>query len=79
MNVSPHHQRPTKYPWPGPPSAVGVVVVIVAALILGFIVMTWVNDDDERDAARPSEIGRPTGAGASVLFPATALVHPAGR
>ena len=50
MNVSPHHQRPTKYPWPGPPSAVGVVVVIVAALILGFIVMTWVNDDDELDA-----------------------------
>lgn len=46
MNVSPHHQRPTKYPWPGPPSAVGVVVVIVAALILGFIVMTWVNDDE---------------------------------
>jgi hypothetical protein len=51
MNISPHHQRTTKYPWPGGPSIVGVAVVIVVVLVSGFIVINLMNDNDERAAA----------------------------
>lgn len=50
MNVSPHQQRPTKYPWPGNQPVLGVVVVIVLVLVIGFLVVNWMDDDDERDA-----------------------------
>ena len=51
MNISPHHQRTSKYPWPGRPSIVGVAVVIVVVLVIGLIVLNVMNDDDERAGA----------------------------
>lgn len=50
MNISPHHQRPTKYPWPGNQPVLGVVVVVVLVVIIGFIVLNGTNDYDEPDA-----------------------------
>ena len=53
MNVSPHHQRPTKYPWPGRASALTVVVALALILLIGFILIAdpFRNDNDERDSA----------------------------
>ncbi len=38
MNISPHHQKPTRYPWPGLASrafvVVGLVVIVLIALML---------------------------------------------
>ena len=39
MNVSPHHQRPTKYPWPGKVSAAMVVVGLVLIVFIGFMLI----------------------------------------
>jgi hypothetical protein len=53
MNVSPHHQTPTKYPWPGRASALMVVFGIVVVLIIGFILIVdpFAGDNVERDPA----------------------------
>jgi len=37
MNVSPHQQRPTKYPWPGPASA--AVVALALVVLIGFMLL----------------------------------------
>lgn len=50
MNISPHQQRPTKYPWPGNQPVLGVVVVVVLVLVIGFIFVNWMDDSDEPDA-----------------------------
>lgn len=39
MNVSPHHQRPTKYPWPGPASAAVVVLALALVVLIGFMLL----------------------------------------
>ena len=39
MNISPHHQRPTKYPWPGMASTAAVILAIVVIAIIGFILV----------------------------------------
>jgi hypothetical protein len=39
INVSPHHQRPTKYPWPGRASALALVLGLALMLLIGFIVI----------------------------------------
>lgn len=51
MNVSPHHQHPTKYPWPGLASRLIVVVAIVMVLLIGFILIAdpFANDNDDAD------------------------------
>ena len=52
MNVSPHHQTPTNYPWPGRASravillGIVVIVVIVALVILD----PWANDEADESA-----------------------------
>lgn len=51
MNISPHHQRPSKYPWPGVASAVTVVlglalIVIIALFVLG---ESSANDNEESE------------------------------
>jgi hypothetical protein len=39
MNISPHQQRTTKYPWPGLASALVVVVAVVLVLFIGFVLI----------------------------------------
>ena len=39
MNISPHQQRTTKYPWPGMASALVVVVAVVLVLFIGFVLI----------------------------------------
>lgn len=53
MNVSPHHQRPTKYPWPGGASALTVVLALALILIIGFILVAdpFTTDNDNDPAA----------------------------
>jgi hypothetical protein len=46
MNVSPHHQRPTKYPWPRPASAAWVVLALAAALLIGFMLVSGSPADE---------------------------------
>ncbi|HSJ00570.1 MAG TPA: hypothetical protein VLA59_09320 [Patescibacteria group bacterium] len=58
MNVSPHQQRPTKYPWPGPASAAMVVLAIALAVLIGFML---IGDPTPDENAEPSPTGtRPT-------------------
>jgi hypothetical protein len=49
INVSPHHQRPTKYPWPGVASAVTVVLGLAVIVVIGFILIAnpFANDPAE--------------------------------
>lgn len=51
MNVSPHQQHPTKYPWPGMASRLAVVVATVVVLVIGYflVVNPFANDDAEAD------------------------------
>lgn len=53
MNVSPHHQRPTKYPWPGTASRVAVVVGVVLIVLIGFVLIAdpFANGSGEGDPA----------------------------
>jgi hypothetical protein len=53
MNISPHHQRPTNYPWPGMASALMVAFGVVMVLIIGFILIVdpFANDGEEPDPA----------------------------
>ena len=39
MNVSPHHQHPTEYPWPGMASRLAVVLAIVVVLVIGYMLI----------------------------------------
>ena len=49
MNVSPHQQHPTKYPWPGLASRamvlLGIAVIVLIALVL--IADPWSNEDPD--------------------------------
>ena len=54
MNVSPHHQRPTKYPWPGPASAAWVVRALAAVVLIGFVRLSGSPADEN---AEPSPTG----------------------
>ena len=51
MNVSPHHQHPTKYPWPGMASRLIVIVAVVVILLIGFVLIAdpLGNENDEAD------------------------------
>ena len=51
MNVSPHHQHPTKYPWPGMASRLMVIVAVVVILLIGFVLIAdpFGNENDEAD------------------------------
>ena len=60
MNVSPHQQRPTRYPWPGPASAAVVVLAIALVVLLGFML---IGDSPENGNEEPS----PTGTRLTVL------------
>ena len=53
MNVSPHHQHPTKYPWPGRASTLAVVTGIAVIALIAFILIfdPFSTDSDERDPA----------------------------
>jgi hypothetical protein len=39
MNISPHQQRTTKYPWPGMASAAALVVAAVLVLFIGYVLI----------------------------------------
>lgn len=39
MNVSPHQQRPTKYPWPGRASALIVTIALLLILVIGYVLI----------------------------------------
>jgi hypothetical protein len=39
MNISPHQQRTTKYPWPGMASAVAIVVAVVLVLLIAYVLI----------------------------------------
>lgn len=49
MNVSPHQQHPTKYPWPGMASRLIVIVAVVVILLIGFLLIAdpFGNANDE--------------------------------
>ena len=49
MNVSPHHQRPTRYPWPGLASRGVIVLGLVLIALIAFVVIAdpWSNDGAE--------------------------------
>lgn len=46
MNVSPHHQRPTKYPWPGPASAAVVLLALGLVVLVGFMLLGGSTRDE---------------------------------
>jgi hypothetical protein len=56
MNVSPHHQHPTKYPWPGMASRLIVIVALVVVLFIGFLLIADpfgnANEADDSTALR---------------------------
>ncbi len=39
MNVSPHHQRPTKYPFPGGASLAILLVALALLVLIGFMLI----------------------------------------
>ncbi len=48
MNVSPHHQRPAKYPWPGgSPIGTAVVLALAVVVIVGFVLISGLANEDE--------------------------------
>ena len=47
MNISSHHQKPTKYPWPGLASRAFVVVGILVLAVIAFLLIgSFVTPDD---------------------------------
>jgi hypothetical protein len=47
VNISPHHQKPTKYPWPGLASRAFLVVgILVLAVIALLLIGSFVTPDD---------------------------------
>lgn len=57
MNVSPHQQHPTKYPWPGMASRLIVIVAVVVILLIGFLLIAdpFGNANDEADTTAVRE------------------------
>lgn len=55
MNISPHHQRPTKYPWPGPASAAMVVLALAVVLAIGY--HTLIGDSPANENEEPFPTG----------------------
>ena len=53
MNVSPHHQRPTNYPWPGPASAAVVVLALALIVLIGFMLLGG-SPRDENEEPTPT-------------------------
>ena len=53
VNVSPHHQRPSKYPWPGLASRAVMVVgiVLIVLLVLALILDPFSNDQADEGSA----------------------------
>ena len=51
MNVSPHQQRPTKYPWPGPASAAIVVLALAAVVVIGMMLIGGSPANPTQDAS----------------------------
>ena len=51
MNVSPHQQRLTRYPWPGRASALIVVVALLVILVIGYILVADPFADDAEEGA----------------------------
>ena len=49
MNVSPHQQRPTKYPWPGRASALIIVIALLLILVIGYVLIVDPFADDAED------------------------------
>lgn len=49
MNVSPHQQRPTKYPWPGPASAAMVVLALAVVVVIGYYLLIGDSPTDEHE------------------------------
>lgn len=49
MNVSPHQQHPTKYPWPGLASRamvlLGIAIIVLIAVVI--IADPWSSDDPD--------------------------------
>lgn len=60
MNISPHHQRPTRYPWPGMASGAAVIVGLALVLLIGVLVIGgWSTNDNEE----PDPTGVPAAQG----------------
>ena len=53
MNVSPHQQHPTKYPWPGLASRAMVVLGVALIVLIGLVLIAdpWANEDPDPDAS----------------------------
>ncbi len=47
MNVSPHHQRPSKYPWPGLASRAMVVVGVIVIVVIGYLLISGSGAPDD--------------------------------
>jgi hypothetical protein len=47
MNVSPHQQRPTKYPWPGRASVLIVMIALLLILVIGYVLIDPFSDGGE--------------------------------
>jgi hypothetical protein len=54
MNISPHQQRPTKYPWPGPASAAMVVLALAVVLAIGYYLLIGDSPANESEDASPT-------------------------
>jgi hypothetical protein len=48
VNISPHHQRPTKYPWPGVASAVTVIIGLALIVVIALMVLGDSSTNDSR-------------------------------
>jgi hypothetical protein len=62
MNVSPHQQHPTKYPWPGLASRAMVLLGIALIVLIAVVLITnpWSSDDPDPDSSstRPTNSQR---------------------
>ena len=54
MNISPHHQRPTKYPWPGMASAATVVLALALIVFIGFTLISDSSTPPDNEAPDPT-------------------------
>jgi hypothetical protein len=61
VNISPHHQKPTRYPWPGLASRAFVVVGLVVIVLIAWMLIADPGSGD------PDDDGS---AGARVTLPA---------
>jgi hypothetical protein len=51
VNISPHHQKPTKYPWPGLASRLFVVVGLVVIVLIAWMLIADPGPGDPDDGA----------------------------